>query len=394
MYKKALTDVKIRSLKVKDKPYELMDGDGLILRVTKSGAKTWIHKFKIYCKPSSITLGNYPSLSISKARRMRDDNKELTRQKIHPKFHAQNTNNSKKTFKEIFYEWYDLAVDDWRESTAKGVVGRMEKHILPYIGGMPIGSIDTDTIIKVLMKIQSKGAIDTSNKVRGIVKRVFEHCILFKVIKSNPTLAISSKMFKKTKSKNYPSFTNQKDIAILIKNVNNYDESISVSKALKLAPHIFLRPGEITGLTWDEVDFDDKVIRIPEERMKMKRPHLIPMSDLVFNALTELYSYDFGSKFVFPSAVSDSGHITPESLRAAIRSMGYTNDEFTTHSFRSVFSTRLHETGKFNSDAIELQLAHVPGSKVERAYNHAEHLEVRRKIMGYWSNYLHELGKS
>ena len=128
--------------------------------------------------------------------------------------------------------------------------------------------------------------------------------------------------------------------------------------------------------------------------MKMKRPHLIPMSDLVFNTLTELYSYDFDSKFVFPSAVSDSGHITPESLRVAIRSMGYTNDEFTTHSFRSVSSTRLHETGKFNSDAIELQLAHVPGSKVERAYNYAEHLEVRRKIMGYWSNYLHKLGKS
>ena len=394
MYKKALTDVKIRSLKIKDKPYDEMDGDGLMLRVAKSGTKTWIHRYAIHKKITMHTLGNYPSLSISKARRMRNDNKELTRQKIHPKHRMQNTNNSKKTFKEMFYEWYDLAVDDWAEKTAKGVVGRMEKHILPYIGYMPIGSIDTDTIIEVLMKIQSKGTIDTSNKVRGIVKRVFEHCILYKVIKSNPTLAISSKMFKKTKSKHYPTFTNQKDIATLIKNVNNYDKSISVSKALKLAPHIFLRPGEIAGLTWDEVDFDDKVIRIPEERMKMKRPHLIPMSDLVFNTLTELYSYDFDSKFVFPSAVSDSGHITPESLRVAIRSMGYTNDEFTTHSFRSVSSTRLHETGKFNSDAIELQLAHVPGSKVERAYNYAEHLEVRRKIMGYWSNYLHKLGKS
>ena len=394
MYKKALTDVKIRSLKVKDKPYELMDGDGLILRVTKSGTKTWIHKFKIYYKPSSITLGNYPSLSISKARRMRDDNKVLTSQKIHPKQHVQNTNNSNKTFKEVFYEWYDFTIDEWAESTAKSVIKRMEKHILPYIGSIPIGSIDTDTIIEVLIKIQRKGTIDTLDKVRGIVKRVFGYCTLFKLIKSDPTLAISSKMFKKAKSKNYPTFTNQKDIATLIKNVNNYDESISVSRALKLIPHIFLRPGEIAGLIWDEVDFDDKVIRIPEERMKMNRPHLIPMSDLVFNTLTELYSYDFGSKFVFPSTAGSSGHIVPASLRAAIRSMGYANDEFTTHSFRSVFSTRLHETGKFNSDAIELQLAHVPGSKVKRAYNHAEHLEERRNIMVYWSDYLCKLGGS
>ncbi len=258
----------------------------------------------------------------------------------------------------------------------------------------PIGSINTDTIIEVLMKIQRKGTIDTSNKVRGIVKRIFGYCTLFKLIKSDPTLAISSNMFKKTQSKNYPSFTNQKDIATLIKNVNNYDKSISVSKALKLAPHIFLRPGEIAGLTWDEVYFDDKVIRIPEERMKMNRVHLIPMSDLVFNTLTELHSYDFGSKFVFPSTASSSGHITPESLRSAIRSIGYTNDEFTTHSFRSVFSTRLHETGMFNSDAIELQLAHAPGSKVKRTYNHAEHLEERRKIMEYWSSYLYDLKKN
>jgi len=126
----------------------------------------------------------------------------------------------------------------------------------------------------------------------------------------------------------------------------------------------------------------------------MKRPHLIPMSDLVFNTLTELYSYDFDSKFVFPSAVSDSGHITPESLRVAIRSMGYTNDEFTTHSFRSVSSTRLHETGKFNSDAIELQLAHSPGSKVKRTYNYAQHLNERKNIMKYWSDYLYNLGES
>jgi integrase len=394
MYKKALTDVKIRSLKVKDRLYNVMDGDGLMLRVAVSGTKTWIHRYTIHNKPTIHTLGHYPALSISKARRMRDDNKVLTRQKIHPKHHLQNMNNSNKTFKEVFYEWYDFTVDEWAESTAKSVIKRMEKHILPYIGSTPIGSINTDTIIEVLMKIQRKGIIDTSDKVRGIVKRIFGYCILFKLIKSDPTLAISSKMFKKTQSKNYPTFTNQKDITTLIKNVNNYDESISVSKALKLAPHIFLRPGEIAGLTWDEVDFDDKVICISEGRMKMKRRHLIPMSDLVFDKLKELYSYDFGSKFVFPSAAGSSGHIVPASLRAAIRSMGYTNDEFTTHSFRSVFSTRLHETGKFNSDAIELQLAHVPGSKVKRAYNHAEHLEERRKIMEYWSGYLHGLGKS
>jgi integrase len=394
MYKKALTDVKIRSLKVKDGLYSVMDGDGLRLRVNVSGTKTWIHRYTIHGKPTNHTLGHYPTLSISKARRMRDDNKVLTRQKIHPKHHLQNMNTSNKTFKEVFYEWYDFTVDEWAESTAKSVIKRMEKHILPYIGSTPIGSINTDTIIEVLMKIQRKDIIDTSNKVRGIVKRIFGYCILFKLIKSDPTLAISSKMFKKTQSKNYPTFTNQKDIATLIKNVNNYDESISVSKALKLAPHIFLRPGEIAGLKWSEVDFDDKVIRIPEERMKMKRPHLIPISDLVFSTLAELYSYDFGSEFVFPSTASSSGHITPESLRSAIRSIGYTNDEFTTHSFRSVFSTRLHETGKFNSDAIELQLAHVPGSKVKRAYNHAEHLEERRKIMEYWSSYLYKLGGS
>jgi integrase len=395
MYKKVLTDVKIRSLEVKDKLYDVMDGDGLMLRVAKSGTKTWIHRYTIHKKITSHTLGHYPALSISKARRMRDDNKELTRQKIHPKYHIQNTNNSNKTFKEFFYEWYEFTVDEWTESTAKGVIGRIEKHILPYIGSATVSSIDADTVIELFRKIERKGILDTSNKIRSIVKRVFEHCLDSNAIESNsPLLFMSIRKFKKTQSKSYPTFTSQKDIAILIKNINNYDKSISVSKAIKLAPHLGLRPGELAGLRWNEVGFDSKVIRIPEERMKMKRVHLIPMSDLVFNKLKELYTYDFGSEFVFPSTVSASGHITPESLRKAIRSMGYNNDEFTTHSLRSIFSTRLHETGKFNSDAIELQLAHSPGSKVKRTYNYAQHLNERKNIMKYWSDYLYNLGES
>ena len=192
------------------------------------------------------------------------------------------------------------------------------------------------------------------------------------------------------KTKHYATITDPKEIGGLLRAIESYKWSYAVGTALQLAPHVFLRPGELVGLTWDEIDFDNRLIRIDASRMKMKRAHLVPISDQVLSILKDLYLIDVGSKYLFPSPRSTSRHITPDSIRVGLRSLGFTNDEITTHGFRHMASTQLNELG-FNGDVIERQLAHCESNKVRAAYNRAEFLQDRITMMQHWSDYLDRL---
>jgi integrase len=263
---------------------------------------------------------------------------------------------------------------------------------MPTLGKLPIEDIKSPDMRNLLLKIQSTGKLDMLQKVKGIANGVFKYSVGMGVISVNPVRDLPNDIFKKKPIKHYASITDPKEIAVLLDKLEKYNGSYEVNNALKLAPHLFLRPSELTGLLWNEVDFDEKIIRIGEERMKMKRTHLVPMSKQVYSMILKLSKYNTKSPYVFPAPRNNNNSITPDSLRLAIRRLGIEKDTFTTHSFRSMASTRLNELN-YRADVIEMQLAHAEGNKIRGAYNHAQYLPERLKLMQAWSDYLDKLIK-
>ena len=383
-----LTNTQIKNLKPNGKLYRELDSLGLYIEVNKSGSKTWRQRFYINGKENMLTLGAYPDVSLLDARQARDHNKQLIKLDIDPsKLGQDNTQTSGETFTDMFNVWHKHMYDSWDEKYAEDVIQRSKRYLLPYIGSKKIDSITSKDMLTLFKSIEKRGVIDTLHKIKGIASRIFRHSVGMGVIESDPTRDLPSDIFKKKKTKHYSTITDPREIGGLLRMLDTYKWSPDVAAALKLAPHLFLRPAELAGLTWKEVDFDDNIIRIAPERMKMKRTHLVPMSKQVSFMLSSIKT---SNDFVFSSPRGKSRHINPESLRAGLRRLGLTNDDLTTHGFRHMASTRLNELG-FNSDVIERQLAHCETNKVKAAYNHAEHLIERKKMMQHWSDYLDKL---
>ena len=386
-----LTNTQIKNLKPNGKLYRELDSLGLYIEVNKSGSKTWRQRFYINGKENMLTLGAYPDVSLLDARQARDHNKQLIKLDIDPsKLGQDNTQISGETFTDMFNVWHKHMYDSWDEKYAEDVIQRSKRYLLPYIGSKKIDSITSKDMLTLFKSIEKRGVIDTLHKIKGIASRIFRHSVGMGVIESDPTRDLPSDIFKKKKTKHYSTITDPREIGGLLRMLDTYKWSPDVAAALKLAPHLFLRPAELAGLTWKEVDFDDNIIRITPERMKMKRTHLVPMSKQVSFMLLSIKT---SNDFVFSSPRGKSRHINPESLRAGLRRLGLTNDDLTTHGFRHMASTRLNELG-FNSDVIERQLAHCETNKVKAAYNHAEHLIERKKMMQHWSDYLDKLKNS
>jgi len=386
-----LTNTQIKNLKPNGKLYRELDSLGLYIEVNKSGSKTWRQRFYINGKENMLTLGAYPDVSLLDARQARDHNKQLIKLDIDPsKLGQDNTQISGETFTDMFNVWHKHMYDSWDEKYAEDVIQRSKRYLLPYIGSKKIDSITSKDMLTLFKSIEKRGVIDTLHKIKGIASRVFRHSVGMGVIESDPTRDLPSDIFKKKKTKHYSTITDPREIGGLLRMLDTYKWSPDVAAALKLAPHLFLRPAELAGLTWKEVDFDDNIIRITPERMKMKRTHLVPMSKQVSSILSSIKT---NNDFVFSSPRGKSRHITPESLRAGLRRLGLTNDDLTTHGFRHMASTRLNELG-FNSNVIERQLAHCEANKVKAAYNHAEYLQERTKMMQHWSDYLDKLKNS
>jgi len=388
-----LTDIKIKNLKAKNKVYRLLDYQGLYLEVAVSGSKNWVHRYTLNKRSTMTIIGYYPTMSLAEARQAKDKNKALMKQGIDPQQHKKDQINEGATFNKMFFEWHDFKKDDWSVDYADDVIKRAKMYLLAYIGNKPMSTIDSKTMRILLKQIERKGIIDTLQKIRSIASRVFKYSVGLDIIKSDPTRDLSTDIFKRKKTVHYATITNPVEIGGLLRAIENYKWSYAVGTALKIAPHVFLRPSELAGLTWDEIDFTNKLIRIDASRMKMDRAHIVPMSNQVLSTLNDLHLIDVSSKFLFPSPRGASRHISPESLRAGLRRLGFTNDDITTHGFRHMASTQLNELG-FNSDVIERQLAHCESNKVRAAYNHAELLQDRTAMMQCWSDQLDKLRKS
>ena len=388
-----LNDTQIINFKSKDKLYRVSDSHGLCIEINPNGSKLWRHRYRFNNKATMLALGTYPEISLLDARQARDRNKQLLKQGLNPKkkkIDNYRDNPDEISFKGMFHNWLNNKKDEWSPGYAEDTLQRANSYLLPNIGEMPIDEISSPDMLNLLLEIQDKGLLDTLQKVKGIANGVFSHSVGMGIITVNPVRDLPNDIFKRKPIQHHATITDPKEIGLLLNMLDKHIGSDEVNAALKIAPHVFLRPGELTGLLWSEVDFQERLIRINAERMKTKKVHLVPMSTQVFTTLKNLSQINTGSDYVFPTPRNKNASITTNALLVAIRSLGIDKFTFTTDGFRHMAGIRLNELG-YRTDIIELQLALSKSNTIIAADNHSNLIEERSTMMQEWSDYLIEL---
>lgn len=403
-----LTDTKIRNLKPKEKPFREADGGGLYLLVDPSGSKRWQFRFTWEengkKKRPWQSIGAYPAVSLKDARSAVLESKELLVNGINPIQHHKAVKQARQdeqqeavtlanrmTFDDLFKLWHQHNAETWSYGHAKDIWERVEKHLLPSIGNLPVEDIKPLDMIHALKKIEQAGRVETTRRVKQYANRIFKFGIGFGYCERNPVSDLPDDIFKKAEKSNYAHVTDPKTLATILKAIDSYTGDISTLKALQMQPYVFLRSRELAGIRWEEIDLDNRLIEIPAERMKKKRAHLIPLADPVIEIIKFMETISGSSAFLFPSARTDKRPLNEQSLNAALHRLGLKNIQ-TFHGFRHTASTMLNEMG-FIGDVIEKQLAHEEANKVRATYNKAQYLEQRKEMMQAWGNYLDGLKK-
>ncbi|WP_394808950.1 tyrosine-type recombinase/integrase [Nitrosomonas sp.] len=388
-----LTDVAARNAKFSDKPYKISDSGGLYLLV-KSTGKYWRMNYRYAGKQKTFAIGVYPAVSLVNARKKRDEARELLAKDIDPSLNKAINKQivrtaAEHTFKAVALEWHAKTSKTWAETTATNIKRYLEKDIFPWLGNRVIKDISAPELLAVLRKIESRGAHEKAQRCREYAGRVFRYAIATGRAERDPSGDLRGALTP-VKVKHHASITDPKTIGALLRSISGFSGSYITRCALQLAPLVFVRPGELRHAEWAEIDFDKPEWRIPGHKMKMKEPHIIPLSAQAVEILQSIHPLTGDGQYIFPSIRSGARPMSENTINAALRRMGYEKDEMTGHGFRSMASTLLHEHG-WPHEAIERQLAHAERNKVVAAYNYAEHLPKRKEMMCWWADYLDEL---
>lgn len=386
-----LTDTKIRTTKPHEKAYKLSDEKGLFLHVTPYGSKYWRFKYRFTGKEKLLALGVYPDVSLADARNKRDAARKLLANDIDPGVAKQILKRraklaSENTFQTIALEWYAKFSTKWVPSHSNKVLRRLERDIFPWLGNKPINEITAPELLAALRRIENRGAIETAHRVHQNCGQIFRYAIVTARTEHDISADLRGALHP-VKSKHHASITDPKAIGDLLRAINDYQGYFVTKCALRLAPLLFVRPGELRKAEWSEINFHEAEWRIPAEKMKMRVTHIVPLCTQAMTILNELRALTGDEKYVFPSIRSKKRPMSENTITAALRRLGYTKDQMTGHGFRSMASTILNEQG-WNRDAIERQLAHAERNSIRAAYNYAEHLLERRKMMRKWADYL------
>jgi len=394
-----LTDIQIKNAKPSDKPYPLKDFGNLSIIIYPSNAKIWQHRFSIKVdakrREKNRRGGVYPAMSIKQARAWRDNNNELLSEGITPpKKYAPTIQVSSEvpTFKDMFDMWHKTMSGQWSDDYAIDTQQRGDMYLLPQLGKLPITSVKLGMIRDVLLDIQNTGKLDTVKKIKGIVTRVMGYAVTMEVIEINIALSLSPDLFIKKPEKHYAHAKTPQELKSLLLKLGQVSSGRSVKTALMLVPHLLLRPDEIASLKWEYFDFDEKMITIPAEAMKVKKKiHHVPLSNITFEIFTNHKNKSVDSPYCFPSPINKSKPIGTESLLRAIRRVGISPDEFTTHGNRHTAATIIgNHLPQHRRDVVDAQLHHkIIG--VSGIYHRADYLEERKPLMEDWSNYLDAL---
>lgn len=390
-----LSDTTCRTSKPKDKPYKLSDAGGLFLLVEKNGSKLWRHAFRFDGKQKLVALGSYPAVSLADARAGRDANKGLLAKGIDPSVQRKIDRGAARiarsnTFRIVAVE----LVEKFKAEGDDPKTLEKKQWLLGFVnadlGDRPIAEIKASELLDVFRKIERRGRHDTARRARALSGRVFKFAIATNRAERDPCTDLAGALIS-PKVQHRAALTEPKAVGALMRAIDDLDGQPTTRAALQLIALTFVRPGELRHAEWTEFDIRTAVWNIPKEKMKMDRPHKVPLSRQAISVIEDLRPITGGSRYLFPQIRSWHRPISDGTLNAALRRLDYSKAEMTAHGFRSTASTLLNESRQFSGDAIERQLAHQEEDDTRAAYNFAEFWEERVKMMRWWGNHLDEL---
>jgi integrase len=386
-----LTETQIKAVKPTQKPYKLFDGGGMYLLVNPDGSRWWRLKYRFAGKERGMSLGVYPTTGLKRAREKREEAKQLLADGIDPSARRQTAKVSQAmTLELVAREW--LALQEKKLAVVTLDKARwMLGLILPRLGGKPIGALTPPELLAELRKIEASGTHETATRTKQRVSQVYRYAVATGRAERDITVDLRGALAPVV-TENRAALTDPVKVGALLRSIDGYVGQPATHAALKLAPLLFVRPGELRGAEWSEFELEaaDPVWRIPADRMKMRESHLVPLSTQAVAILEALRPLTRSGRYLFPSLRSRERSMSNNTLNAALRRLGYSGDEMTAHGFRAMASTLLNEQG-FAPDVIELQLAHAERNKVRAAYNRAQRLKERRTLMQQWADYLDAL---
>jgi integrase len=397
---KTLTAITAGKAAPREKKYKLAAGGGLYLEVMPNGAKYWRWKYRHGGKEKRVALGVFPSVSLAKARQGRDEARAKLRDGIDPaaqrrseKLLAQLADAN--SFEAIAREWLGTKSAEWVPLHSAKVLAWLEQHVFPWIGALPMASIEAPDVLAMLRRLVTRGTLNTAGRVREVVSAIFRYAIATGRSKHNPAADLRDAL-PKVAAKNFAAITDPSAVAQLLRAIDGYQGHLVTLAALKLSP---LRPGELRAMAWSEIDLDGAEWSIPATRRKLRKaakenprtaPHAVPLATQALVILRDLHRLTGTGTLVFPGVRDARRPMSENTVNAGLRRLGYTTEQMTGHGFRHMASTRLNELG-WNPDAIERQLSHRDRDAIRGTYNLAQYMTERRAMMQAWADYLDSL---
>ncbi|HHA2840504.1 tyrosine-type recombinase/integrase [Stenotrophomonas maltophilia] len=390
-----LTDTAIRKAKPGPKPTKLRDGGGLYVQLNPDGSRWWRWDYRrpVTGKRNTLSLGTYPEVSLADARGRQAEARRLLASGIDPGEHRKaakvaGVEKAANSFEVVTREW--LGKQKWVESYRCKVVAWMDNDVFPWIGGRPVAELAAPDFLRVARRIEERGAIESAHRIMQNCGQVMRYAVATGRADRNPVADLRGALAPPME-RHHAAITDPRELGGLLRAIDAYAGDASTRAALRLAPLVFVRPGELRHAEWSEIDLDAGEWSIPAHKMKMREPHLVPLSSQAVAILRDLQPLTGHRQYVFPGGRSPKRPLSDNALTAALRRMGFDKKTMTAHGFRATARTLLDEVLGWRPDLIEHQLAHAVRDPNGRAYNRTSHLPERRKMMQAWADYLDAL---
>lgn len=390
-----LTATEVKQAKPTDKVRKITDGAGLYLQIHPNGAKYWRYDYRYAGKRKTLALGVYPETPLKEAREKHQAAREKLGRGIDPSEERKVEKFTRhlaaaESFEAVAREWFNTKMHTRSKSHQDRTMRALEKDLFPVLGNRPIKNITAPELLGALRRIEDRGAVETAHRTKQTAGQVFRYAVATGRAERDPSGDLKGAL-KNPSKKHLAAITDPSSVGQLLKAIDGFQGTAVVRAALRISPLLFQRPGEIRAMEWSEIDWEANRWEIPADKMKMRQPHIVPLSRQAAEILQELHPLTGRGKYVFPSARGASRCLSENGVRTALRTLGYDNDTMTPHGFRAMARTLLDEVLGFRVDWIEHQLAHAVRDPNGRAYNRAAHLEGRTKMMQAWADYLDQL---
>jgi integrase len=388
-----LSDTAVRNAKPEAKPVRHFDRDGLYLEVSPSGGKWWRFKYRYAGKEKRLSLGVYPDVNLKKARKRTGEVRQLLSDGIDPSANRKATKATRleraaNSFELVAREWLDKQMPTWAKNHGSRILARFESDIFPWLGGRPVAEVSAPELLDTVRRIEKRGALETAHRALSSCGQVFRYAVATGRAERDPSGDLRGAL-PPVKAEHLAAITEPKRAAELMQMIDAYEGTLTVRCALRLAPLVFVRPGELRTAEWKDIDLEAAEWRYTVS--KTKTPHIVPLSTQAVAILQELQPLTGRGRYVFSSARSSQRPMSDNAILAALRRMGIAKHEMSGHGFRAMARTILDEVLGFRPDFIEHQLAHAVRDPNGRAYNRTAHLPERKKMMQAWANYLDAL---